>query len=130
VNGRVTSMGLLISPARKAAAVARYQRLCCVRAQLTQACRASIQKSLRSETHATDSTRKGCTAKSPAARALGTAAPVERSSMANRSTTLNRCSARLARWCALAAPPASWAISMCESQVSGCQFPSSVLVKA
>src|SRR5664280_184000 len=87
----------------------------------------SIQKnmlrtSLRSDTHATDSTCNGCNANNAATHALRQCAPVNRRNSRNNSTVLAACRSTFVR-CGPAAPgPNNCASNMRDSHVSGCQL--------
>src|SRR4030095_10233201 len=75
--------------------------------------------SLRSIAHATDSTCKGCRAKSAATTALGHLALVTRLRNRNRSTLFATWISALTSKCLPASRPNIWAM-----QASGCQFES------
>lgn len=89
-----------------------------------------LRTSFRSATQATDSTWTGWSANSAATKALRHRAPVIMSSSRNRSTVLAMWKATLVKWWPRGFRPNSWQSAIWESQVSGCQFPISKVVKA
>jgi len=89
-----------------------------------------LRTSLRSATHATDSTRSGCHANSAAAAALVQRAPESARSARKASAAFAAWSRTLVRWCAPGSSPNSDMSSMWETQVRGCQFVASPAVSA
>ena len=89
-----------------------------------------LRTSLRSESQATDSTRSGCQAKSAAKAALVQRAPVRRRIARKARAALSECRSTLVAWCPRGSSPKSVMSSMCDSQVSGCQFVASPEVSA
>src|SRR5579883_255044 len=128
VKGRVTIIGFDIRPRRNPA----YTRAVLPR---TYAQRARNQKkaqrtSLRSETHATDSTCSGWSAKTNATNVLGQKAAVARNRNRKRKTEAAAWMATLTRWCAPASSSKSSRSSKWERRVTGNQLAASVEVMA
>ncbi len=89
-----------------------------------------LSTSRRSAIQTTDSTRKGCRAKTAATKALGHNWAVIRHNVRNSVTAEAACSSRLVRWCPVGFKPNHWQSSMCDSMASGHQSPCGPLVKA
>src|SRR5580658_7035759 len=89
-----------------------------------------LKTSLRSATHATDSTCNGCKAKSAATAALRQTAPVMRLNRLKSRTVLAACSSRLTKCGHHGFNPNNWQSSMCENMVTGCQLRATSLLQA
>jgi hypothetical protein len=134
-SGNDTAIGFDMSAAAKTTKRSASRRAPGRWANDAYAKRASIQKSalsvsLRSATHATDSTWRGCSANAPATKALRPRAFVHRVSHTSSSTVFATCSARSVAWCRPARRPKSCASSWCDSHTRGVQLPPSPVVKA
>src|SRR5215813_10424819 len=81
-----------------------------------------LRTSLRSETHATDSTLRGCQAKTAATNALRKIEPVIALNNKNSKTLFMPWIKRLVRWWPPGDKPNNWQSIICETQVRGCQL--------
>src|SRR5258708_25529303 len=81
-----------------------------------------LKTSFRSATHATDSTRRGCSPKKAATTKLRQIAPVARFKTRKSRTVFAQWSMILPKWCPQAFKPKILQSNVCESQVIGCQL--------
>src|SRR5882757_9545400 len=81
-----------------------------------------LNTSLRSEIHATDSTRNGCSENSAATIALRQNAFVIEFSSSSSKTELAQWNRTFSMCIAPGFKPNNWQSAMCESHVSGCQL--------
>src|SRR5580658_1867514 len=90
----------------------------------------ALNTSLRSATHATDSTCKGCHPKSAATAAGRQTAPVMRRKSQKSNTVLAACSSALVAWWPAGCSPKREQSVIWESQVRGCQLAAWPVVQA
>ncbi len=126
-NGTVTSIGFARRPSVKARTTEMYRHadgrdVYVAYARSVTISSIVLSTSLRSAIHATDSTCSGWMAKSAATSALGQMSRVARSRNQNSRIVLTTCNARFVTWCQPGRRPKSEMSTMCDIQVSGCQF--------
>jgi hypothetical protein len=124
----VTAAAAHATIAMRCRMVGRSTKRACARIASSQ--KSVESTSLRSVTHATDSTWSGCRAKTAATNALGHTSPVARRSATYTSAAFAACSAALTAWCPAAEAPNSWQSTISESHVSGIQKPRCVAPNA